>query len=75
MIPSGINSEQFRTWRKRLGLTQRTSAEKLGISVSSVQGYERGKRRDREKPIIIPLITAWAMTAIADGLSPWGSKK
>ena len=75
MTPSGMSGEQFRAWRKKMQWTQPFAAQKLGICVASVQSYERGRRSDKENPIAIPLLTAWAMSAISDGLSPWGQGK
>lgn len=54
--------------------SQEFAAQKLGISMSSVQSYERGRRADKVNPIPIPLTTALAMAAIMGGLGPWGSR-
>lgn len=63
-----------------MGFTQSVASQNLGISVSSIQSYERGSRSDKKTPegtlkaIPIPLLTAWAMAAIANELTPWGGK-
>lgn len=63
-----------------MGFSQDFAAQRLGISLSSVQSYERGTRADKKeedgttKTIHIPLLTSWAMAAITADLSPWGKK-
>lgn len=75
MTPSGMTRDQFRAWRKKMQWSQMFAAQKLGICIASVQSYERGSRSDKENPIVIPLLTALAMSAIANGLGPWGGGK
>lgn len=38
-----MNGEEIRIQRKKLGLTQKELAEKLGVSFQTLNGYENGK--------------------------------
>lgn len=40
-----MTAQEFRDWRKRLGLTQAGAAAVLGLSVETVRAWEYGKRR------------------------------
>lgn len=61
--------------------TQEFTAQKLGISYSCIQTYERGTRADKKNedltliPVVIPLVVALAMAALENKLSPWGRNK
>jgi transcriptional regulator with XRE-family HTH domain len=35
-----MTADDFRAWRERMGLTQQAAAEKLGLALRTVQGYE-----------------------------------
>lgn len=49
-----MTPEQFKTWRKGLGLTQQGAADALGLSKDGVRLYETGVRRDTGAPVEIP---------------------
>lgn len=75
MIASSMTGGQLRAWRKQMGWTQPFAAQKIGVCTSSLRSYEKEKRSDKDKPVLIPLPIAWACAAIADGLAPWGYRK
>lgn len=70
-----MTADQFRSWRKGLGLTQAAAAAALGVSKSSVELYEAGKRRDDGRLVEIPRHIALACAAITAGLPPWGDER
>ncbi|MBD8903789.1 DNA-binding transcriptional regulator [Methylobacterium bullatum] len=49
-----MDAEQFKVWRKELGLTQKQAAAQLGVATLTVQQYERGFRHDNQQPVSIP---------------------
>lgn len=59
--------EQFRTWRKALGLKQRDAADRLGLKKRMIQYYEKGKRDG--KAVIIPKTVRLACAALAHGVA------
>jgi DNA-binding XRE family transcriptional regulator len=59
-----MTKHEFYLWRDSMGLTQKDSAELLGISYRTVQDYEAGRYR-------IPIPVQLAMSAIFHKLSPW----
>ncbi len=67
-----MTSDDFKAWRKEMGFTQPQAAEALGISRQSVENYERGSRREDERPVVIPKSIALACTAILHKMNPWG---
>ncbi|WP_337996242.1 helix-turn-helix transcriptional regulator [Oleispirillum naphthae] len=67
-----MTSDDFRAWRKALGLTQTAAAQALGLGKSTVELYEAGKRRDNGAPVDIPHTVALACSALYHRLSPWG---
>jgi len=70
-----MNPDDFKAWRQAMGLSQQKAAEVLGISKSSVELYEAGKRRDDGRPVEIPKTVALACAAVAKGLAPWIAPK
>ena len=50
--PQIMGPEQFRAWRKSLGLKQKEAAERLGLKKRMIQYYEKGNRDGR--PVEIP---------------------
>ncbi len=58
---------EFKSWRKAMGYTQKDAAAALGISVSSVELYERGSRRDDDRPVDIPRRVELACEALRQG--------
>lgn len=67
-----MTPEQFKAWRKSMGITQGEAAVALGLSKSSVELYEAGKRREDGRPVIIPRTVALACSAISAGIGEWG---
>lgn len=68
-----MTPEQFKDWRTRLGLSQTAAAEALGLSRQSIENYERGRRREDERPVVIPKAVALACAAVWHRLEPWGT--
>jgi|APFEC2959095171_1045051.scaffolds.fasta_scaffold05081_2 transcriptional regulator with XRE-family HTH domain len=59
--------EQFRAWRKALGLKQRDAADRLGLKKRMIQYYEKGKRDG--KSVVIPKTVRLACAALAHGVA------
>jgi len=49
-----MTSAEFKVWRERLGLSQQSAADVLGLSKGTIELYERGARRDDNRPVEIP---------------------
>lgn len=69
-----MRPEEFRFWREEvMKLTQPAACALLGISVTALQGYERGKWRDSPKrkdaPAVIPRHVELACAALALGVT------
>ena len=60
MTPASLKS-----WRKRLGLSQREAADALGISINWYGQMEAGFRRGTGEPIKIPKTVAFSCAWIA----------
>lgn len=73
MTPSNLTPEQFTAWRRSLGMSQAAAAKRLGISLSSVYGYEKGERL--EGKVKIPLLVTLGMSAISNNLQPYDGEK
>jgi len=59
-----MTSNEFKAWRHSLAWTQQQTADKLGISRSSVSNYEAGYRREAGKrSVVIPPIVELACLA------------
>ena len=70
-----MTPQQFKAWRKRLGLSQLAAGKALGISISTVILYEHGKRYEANRdyrPVVIPKTVRLAMIAVAAGLKDEG---
>jgi len=66
-----MTPHSFREWRKGLGYSQQEAADALGISRSSVELYEAGRRRGADaRPVEIPKTIALACAAVSRGLEP-----
>jgi len=66
-----MKNEQFKTWRKKMNLSQRQAADALGLSIQALGNYERGSRYEDGREVKIPKSIALACSAIAAGLEPW----
>lgn len=60
-----MTPEQFKRFRKRMGLNQKQVAERLGVSVNMPSAYESGKS-------VIPRYIALACTAVLLDLPEYG---
>ena len=68
-----MTPEDFRQWRSAMGMTQQQAAGMLGLSKSTIELYESGKRRDNDQPVEIPRVVALACAALRRevGDDPW----
>lgn len=67
-----MNADQFRAWRKSLGLKQKDAADKLGLKKRIVQYYEKGDRDGRE--VAIPKSVELACFALALGIDAYDGR-
>lgn len=67
-----MTPEDFKAWRSVMGLSQAKAAEVLGVSKPTIENYERGTRREDDRPVVIPLAIALACAAIYHKIGPWG---
>ena len=67
-----MTPEQFKAWRKQRGQTQTEAAASLGISKGSIELYEAGRRRDDDRPVVIPKTVELACAALALGIETYG---
>ncbi|MCC6981927.1 MAG: helix-turn-helix transcriptional regulator, partial [Bauldia sp.] len=61
-----MTPDQFKSWRKAMGLKQKEAAERLGLKKRVIQYYERGTRDG--KPIEVPKTVALACYALTLGV-------
>jgi transcriptional regulator with XRE-family HTH domain len=59
-----MKSQEFRDWRIAMGFTQQEAADELGISKSTIELYESGRRRDTKEPVVIPKMVELACAAL-----------
>jgi DNA-binding XRE family transcriptional regulator len=64
-----MTPEDFKAWRKGLGLSQKKAADALGLKNRIVQYYERGER-DGEK-VKIPKHVRLACYALSQGVNDY----
>ncbi len=64
---SSMTSEQFRIWRKSLGLKQKDAADRLGLKKRMIQYYEKGDRDGRA--VEIPKAVRLACYALSHGIA------
>jgi len=67
-----MTPDQFRDWRKSLGLKQKEAAEHLGLKKRMIQYYEKGNRDGR--PVEIPKSIRLACYALSRGISDFDGK-
>lgn len=61
-----MTPQQFRHWRRALGLKQKDAAERLGLKKRMIQYYEKGNRDGR--PVEIPKSIRLACYALSEGI-------
>ncbi|MBD1547134.1 helix-turn-helix transcriptional regulator [Labrenzia aggregata] len=61
-----MSPDQFREWRRSLGLKQKEAAEQLGLKKRMIQYYEKGNRDGR--PVEIPKSIRLACYALSEGI-------
>ncbi len=61
-----MSAEDFRNWRKELGLKQKDAADLLGLKKRMIQYYEKGARDG--KPVEIPKTVRLACYALTCGV-------
>lgn len=64
-----MEANDFRKWRKSLGLSQKDAANYLGLKRRMIQYYEKGER-DGEK-VSIPRAVRLACYAITEGVADY----
>lgn len=64
-----MTPDQFRQWRKRLGLKQKEAADQLGLKKRVIQYYEKGTRDG--KKVEIPKTVRLACYALASGIDDY----
>jgi len=52
-------------------LSQQAAADALGLSKGSIELYERGARRDDERPVVIPRTVELACAALMHGITTY----
>ncbi|WP_209014716.1 helix-turn-helix transcriptional regulator [Labrenzia sp. 5N] len=62
----GMTPQQFRHWRRALGLKQKDAADRLGLKKRMIQYYEKGNRDGR--PVEIPKSIRLACYALSEGI-------
>ncbi len=67
-----MTHEDFKNWRKKMGLTQQQAADVLGLSKATIENYDKGVRREDGRPVVIPRVVALACAAIEHKLEPFG---
>lgn len=66
-----MTNAEFKAWRKHMGLTIVEAANALGVSTGSVELYERGARREDNRPVLIPKPVELACAALALGMTSY----
>lgn len=64
-----MDRDDFRAWRRSLGLKQRDAAEKLGLKKRVIQYYEKGDRDG--KKVDIPKAVELACMALSLGFEAY----
>lgn len=65
-LAPAMSPQQFRHWRRTLGLKQKDAAECLGLKKRMIQYYEKGNRDGR--PVDIPKSIRLACYALSQGI-------
>jgi transcriptional regulator with XRE-family HTH domain len=61
-----MSPDEFKAWRKSLGLKQKEAAEKLGLKKRMIQYYETGRRGS--KRVLIPKTVELACYSLSAGV-------
>ncbi|WP_051630744.1 helix-turn-helix domain-containing protein [Afifella pfennigii] len=64
-----MTPDQFKAWRKQLGMKQKEAAERLGLKKRMIQYYETGERDG--KKVKIPKSVRLACYALAMGVADY----
>ena len=64
-----MSAEQFRDWRRAMGLKQKDAAELLGLKKRMIQYYEKGARDGKE--VSIPKSVRLACYALSIGIGDY----
>lgn len=67
---SSRSSKAFRSWRTRMGMTQKQAASVLGLAQNTVGNYDFGRRCDVDGNVMVPLHILLACAAVEAKLSP-----
>ena len=65
-LDTSMSPEDFKRWRKKLGLSQKEAAKALGLKPRIIQYYEKGHRDG--KAIEVPLSVRLACQALLTGI-------
>lgn len=68
-----MSPDQFRDWRRSLGLKQKEAADQLGLKKRMIQYYEKGNRDGR--PVEIPKSIRLACYALSEGIDDFDGAK
>ena len=64
-----MTPQQFKAWRKAMGLKQKEAAEQLGLKKRVIQYYERGHRDGRK--VEVPRSVELACYALSVGVASY----
>lgn len=64
------SSRAFASWVKRMDITNREAARRLGMHTNTVNYYCLGRRCDKDKPIVVPTVVLLACSALEKNLTP-----
>lgn len=67
-----MTPDDFKSWRKAMGLKQKQAAALLGLKKRMIQYYEKGKRGS--KKVTIPKTVELACYALSRGVSEFDGK-
>lgn len=62
-----MKPQQFKAWRKAMGYNQTKAARRLGLTLRTVQYYEKGERKG--KTVDIPKSVSLACYALSCGVT------
>lgn len=68
-----MGPDQFRDWRRSLGLKQKDAADQLGLKKRMIQYYEKGNRDGR--PVEIPKSIRLACYALSEGIDDFDGRE